>query len=87
MDSVGSQSIEGGIGSIASQPRLLIPVILALVFNRWNLLYSAKFGITLQLLPMLIGFFTYKIAVLARESVDVMEDLSPPKSNTPQRTE
>lgn len=84
VDSVGSQSIEGGLGSMASQPRLLIPVLLAFIFNRWNLLYSAKFEITLQLLPMLIGFFTYKIAVLSRESQDVMKDLSKrPESQEP----
>jgi hypothetical protein len=34
-------------------------------------------GITLELLPMLIGFFTYKIAVLARETKELMAQLSP----------
>ncbi len=33
---------EGGIGGVLSQPRLLIPMILALVFNRWNVLYADK---------------------------------------------
>lgn len=72
----GSGSVEGNVSGMASQPRLLIPVILALVYNRWNQLYADRVDLTLQLLPMLVGFFTYKIAVLARESKDLLADLS-----------
>ncbi len=76
VDAVGGQSIESGLNSSLSQPRLLIPLLLALVYNRFNTLYADQVGITLELLPMLVGFFTYKIAVLARESKDVLSDLS-----------
>ncbi|GAX83105.1 hypothetical protein CEUSTIGMA_g10531.t1 [Chlamydomonas eustigma] len=81
VDAVGNQSLEAGASSLLSQPRLLIPVILTLLFNRWNVLYADKVGVTLQLLPMMIGFFTYKIAVLARESKDLMADLSTPSQS------
>lgn len=43
---------------------------------RWNLLAVDKTGITLQLLPMLLGFFTYKAAVIAQTGLSVLESLS-----------
>ena len=54
MDSVG-----GGAEGLAAaaQPRLLIPVVLALGYNRWNLLFAESYGVHLQLLPMLVRFF------------------------------
>ncbi|KAG1663822.1 hypothetical protein FOA52_013387 [Chlamydomonas sp. UWO 241] len=76
VDAVASQSAEGASGGISSQARLLIPLILILVYNRFNLLYAEQAGITLQLLPMLVGFFTYKAAVIARESQQLMASLS-----------
>lgn len=33
-------------------------------------------GLTLQLLPMLVGFFTYKVAVLAKQSLELFGELS-----------
>ncbi|KAI8551432.1 hypothetical protein RHMOL_Rhmol06G0185100 [Rhododendron molle] len=49
-------------GAIA-QPRLLIPVVLVMVYNRWNGILVPEYGfMQLQLIPMLVGFFTYKIA-------------------------
>ena len=57
-------------------PRLLIPVILALTYNRYNTLVAESSGIYLQLLPMLAGFFTYKGAVVARQSVSLFEELT-----------
>ena len=65
----------GGLGAALGQPRLLIPVILALGYNRYNELLSAQSGMTLQLLPMLVGFFTYKLAAIGRESVALFEEL------------
>jgi hypothetical protein len=38
----GLQSIEASVGGIASQPRLLIPIILALGYNRWNQLFAEQ---------------------------------------------
>lgn len=63
----------GAIGSVLGQQRLLIPVILALAYNRWNTLAAEQVGLTLQLLPMLVGFLTYKVAVVARQGKDVLD--------------
>ncbi len=35
-------------------------------------------GVTLMLLPMMVGFFTYKLAVIARESKEFLFEMSPP---------
>eukprot|EP00898_Chlorokybus_atmophyticus_P005704 jgi/Chlat1/6134/Chrsp41S05719 len=57
------QSIGGG-GFGGVQPRLLVPVALVMLFNRWNTLYAPETGIHLVLVPMLLGFFSYKAATL-----------------------
>eukprot|EP01025_Chloroclados_australasicus_P069947 TRINITY_DN996_c1_g1_i10.p2 TRINITY_DN996_c1_g1~~TRINITY_DN996_c1_g1_i10.p2 ORF type:complete len:402 (-),score=30.12 TRINITY_DN996_c1_g1_i10:413-1618(-) len=72
VDEIGTFSV----GSLAGQPRLLIPVILVLAFNRWNGLYADDFSLKLQLLPTLIGFFTYKGAVIARQSIQLFQDMT-----------
>ncbi|KAG2493998.1 hypothetical protein HYH03_007925 [Edaphochlamys debaryana] len=64
---------DGLAGGMASQPRLLIPVILGLGYNRFNQLYADQLGVHLELLPMLVGFFTYKLAVVARQYKDVFD--------------
>jgi hypothetical protein len=33
--------------------------------------YSGNYGLTLQLIPMLLGFFTYKLAVIGRQGLQV----------------
>jgi ATP synthase protein I len=58
------------------QPRLLIPVLLALTYNRWNTLYAEQYGYHLDLYGMLVGFFTYKLAVLGRQGLQLLSDLS-----------
>ncbi|XP_004303181.1 PREDICTED: uncharacterized protein LOC101306834 [Fragaria vesca subsp. vesca] len=51
--------LKGAIG----QPRLLVPVVLVMIFNRWNGIVVPQYGFMhLELIPMLVGFFTYKIA-------------------------
>ncbi|KAL3323183.1 hypothetical protein AABB24_040345 [Solanum stoloniferum] len=55
--------IKGAVG----QPRLLVPVVLVMIYNRWNGILSAEYGLMhLELIPMLVGFFTYKIATFAQ---------------------
>ena len=67
----------GGLGSAsAGPPRLLVPIILAAGSNRYNTLVSASSGITLALLPMLVGFFTYKVAVVGRQGLILLGDLA-----------
>lgn len=72
VESFGAGSFGGAVGS----NRLLIPIILALGYNRYNLMLAEQTGVTLQLLPMLAGFFTYKGAVIARQSLALFSDLS-----------
>ncbi|GIL55622.1 hypothetical protein Vafri_11155 [Volvox africanus] len=73
VDAVGADGVQSGVNSITSQPRLLIPIILGLGYNRFNQLYSEQLGVHLELLPMLVGFFTYKLAVISRQYKDVFD--------------
>lgn len=73
VDAVGA----GGLGGALGQPRLLIPVILTLGYNRFNNSpIHESLGLTLQLLPMLAGFFTYKGAVISRQAVMLFDQLT-----------
>lgn len=63
-------------GGSSGPPRLLIPVILALGYNRYNLLYAEQLGVALKLIPMLVGFFTYKFAVVGRQGLQLMNDVT-----------
>ncbi|OVA13633.1 hypothetical protein BVC80_373g29 [Macleaya cordata] len=55
--------IKGAIG----QPRLLVPVALVMIYNRWNGILVPEYGLMhLDLIPMLVGFFTYKIATFTQ---------------------
>lgn len=70
-----SRSVDSfGVGGVGGGPRLLIPVILALGYNRYNTLVAEQSGLYLQLLPMLAGFFTYKGAVIARQSKALFDE-------------
>ncbi|XP_048127047.1 protein CONSERVED ONLY IN THE GREEN LINEAGE 160, chloroplastic isoform X2 [Rhodamnia argentea] len=64
--------IKGAIG----QPRLLVPVVLVMIYNRWNAILVPEYGtMHLELIPMLVGFFTYKIATFVQaveESVSTL---------------
>lgn len=77
---VGDGGLSGGMNSAIGQPRLLIPVVLALTYNRWNTLYAEDYGIYLNLYGMLVGFFTYKLAVVGRQGLQLLSDLSAPSS-------
>ncbi|KAJ3670747.1 hypothetical protein LUZ60_008173 [Juncus effusus] len=62
VDSMANSS--GGLmRGAAGQPRLLVPVALVMIFNRWNAILAPEYGLMhLELIPMLVGFFTYKVA-------------------------
>ena len=53
-----------------------IRVLIGLCCCRWNTLAAHDVGITLQLLPMLLGFFTYKAAVIAKTGLSLLESIS-----------
>lgn len=47
-----------------------------MVTGRWNTLAADSAGLHLELMPMLLGFLTYKGAVLAKGAQDLFADLS-----------
>nr|GEW49659.1 ATP synthase protein I-related protein [Tanacetum cinerariifolium] len=67
-------AIKGAIG----QPRLLVPVALVMIYNRWNGIVAPEYGLMhLELIPMLVGFFTYKIATFTQaieEAITVVSE-------------
>ncbi|XP_074557082.1 protein CONSERVED ONLY IN THE GREEN LINEAGE 160, chloroplastic isoform X1 [Curcuma longa] len=64
--------MKGAVG----QPRLLVPVILVMMYNRWNEVLVPDYGFMhLELIPMLLGFFTYKVATFVQalqEAIDIV---------------
>ncbi|KAH6835494.1 ATP synthase protein I-like protein [Perilla frutescens var. hirtella] len=55
------------------QPRLLVLVVLVMVYNRWNRILVPDYGfVHLDLILMLIGFFTYKIATFMQAIKDAV---------------
>ncbi|OAY63077.1 ATP synthase protein I [Ananas comosus] len=61
--------VKGAIG----QPRLLVPVALVMMYNRWNEILVPDYGFMhLELIPMLVGFFTYKIATFVQAIQDAL---------------
>jgi len=75
VDSLGGGSAGAGSATLG-QPRLLVPVAMALAYNRWNTLYAGEVGLALELLPMLAGFFTFKLAVISRQGLELLSELS-----------
>ena len=75
VDSFAGSGVGGAIGATVGQQRLLLPLILALGFNRYELLFADKLGHHAQLLPMLVGFFTYKVAVVGKQAATLLGEL------------
>ena len=46
--------------------------------RRWNTMAAGTIGVELQLMPMLLGFLTYKGSVIARGAADLFADLIAP---------
>ncbi|MED6170044.1 hypothetical protein PIB30_026896 [Stylosanthes scabra] len=73
VDSLKSDGSKALIKGAIGQPRLLVPVILVMVYNRWNSILVSEFGtMHLELIPMLVGFFTYKIATFVQAIEDAL---------------
>ncbi|XP_009415236.2 protein CONSERVED ONLY IN THE GREEN LINEAGE 160, chloroplastic [Musa acuminata AAA Group] len=68
---------KGFVKGAAGQPRLLVPVALVMMYNRWNEILVPDYGFMhLELIPMLVGFFTYKVATFVQaiqDALDVVE--------------
>lgn len=74
VEALGENSVGGAAKGAIGQPRILVPVILVMVFNRWNNIVAPNYGVMeLQLIPMLVGFFTYKAATLIQTFKEVMD--------------
>ncbi|KAK9153014.1 hypothetical protein Sjap_000494 [Stephania japonica] len=64
---------KGLVKGAAAQPRLLIPVALVMIYNRWNDILVPNYGFMhLDLIPMLVGFFTYKVATFVQTIEDAL---------------
>ncbi|KAI4322771.1 hypothetical protein L6164_022436 [Bauhinia variegata] len=73
VDSLKTDGAKALVKGAAGQPRLLVPVLLVMLYNRWNEILVPEYGyMHLELIPMLVGFFTYKIATFAQAMEDAI---------------
>ncbi|KAF7822922.1 protein CONSERVED ONLY IN THE GREEN LINEAGE 160, chloroplastic [Senna tora] len=80
VDSLRTDGPKALIKGAAGQPRLLVPVVLVMIYNRWNVILVPEYGsMPLELIPMLVGFFTYKIATFVQA---IEESLTVPVKET-----
>ncbi|KAH9609966.1 hypothetical protein KSS87_004169 [Heliosperma pusillum] len=100
IDSMASTGATRVMKGAVNQPRLLVPVALVMIYNRWNqseVCYRngsgyaghwayvvenqggigvPQYGLMhLELIPMLVGFFTYKIATFAQAIEEALPDV------------
>lgn len=74
VDAFGNSDAKGVIRGALGQPRLLVPVVLVMFFNRWNGVLAPEYGfVHLQLIPILVGFFTYKAATVVEAFRDIVQ--------------
>ncbi|KAB5527539.1 hypothetical protein DKX38_021386 [Salix brachista] len=67
---------KGLVRGAAAQPRLLVPVLLVMIYNRWNGILVPDYGsMHLELIPMLVGFFSYKIATFVQAIEEALAPL------------
>lgn len=75
-----SDGVRGLLKGAISQPRILVPVVLVMVYNRWNGIIVPEYGLMhLELIPMLLGFFTYKVATFTQaieEAMGILQEKS-----------
>lgn len=63
------------------------PSLLTHAGCRWNTVVAPQVGASAQLLPMLVGFFTYKAAILGRGGLDLLDDLTGGRAASPSSAE
>ncbi|VFQ59122.1 unnamed protein product [Cuscuta campestris] len=74
VDSIQTQGAPVLVKGAVGQPSLLIPVALVMIYNRWNGIVVPEYGLMrLELIPMLVGFFTYKISAFVQAIEDVLQ--------------
>ncbi|XP_022741549.1 uncharacterized protein LOC111293089 [Durio zibethinus] len=68
-----AKGAKGLMKGAVMQPRILIPVVLVMIYDRWNEILVPEYGyMHLELIPMLVGFFTYKIATFFQAVEDTV---------------
>lgn len=78
VEALGANTVGGAVRGAVGQPRLLVPVLLVMTFNRWNEILVPDYGlIPLELVPMLVGFFTYKAATVVQAFQDILTPMAP----------
>jgi len=60
VDSVASEDAAAQVGGAGGQARLLVPAILVLGYSKGNHSVYENYGIHLNIIAILAGFFTYK---------------------------
>lgn len=82
VDSMASTGATKMIKAAVGQPRLLVPVVLVMMFNRWNEIAVPQYGLVhLELIPMLVGFFTYKLATFVQAIEDALPTVGKKSQN------
>ena len=59
------------VGGLVGSQRLLIPVLLVLICNRFNTLYADELNLHLQVLFAIAGFFSYKVSAVVQALRDI----------------
>ncbi|XP_031112566.1 protein CONSERVED ONLY IN THE GREEN LINEAGE 160, chloroplastic [Ipomoea triloba] len=81
VDSIQTEGPRALIKGAVGQPRLLVPVVLVMLYNRWNEIVVPEYGLMhLELIPMLVGFFTYKIATFAQAIEEALTVTGPKRT-------
>lgn len=71
----------GFLKAAIGQPRLLVPVAIVMIYNKWNQILVPEHGfVHLELIPMLVGFFTYKVATFVQAIQGYMTAVDDDKS-------
>ena len=65
-DALASEDAGAQIGGVAGSPRLLIPILLVLIFNKYHVKIEQEYGVDLNVLGLLAGFFVNKVASIAQ---------------------
>ncbi|GAQ83594.1 hypothetical protein KFL_001540120 [Klebsormidium nitens] len=82
VDNLGQSGGKAAARSALGQPRLLVPVVMVMAFNRWNALAAPNTGVELHLIPMLVGFFTYKLSTLLQTFRELVPSKGAPSDSS-----
>ena len=67
----GTASPADVVGGAVGSQRLLIPIVLILICNRFNKLYADDLNLHLQVLVAVAGFFSYKVSAIVQAFRDI----------------